>query len=254
MLDEATVAGGRTVIALSSLLAGLAVAIGLRGPRFALGRLALVRSPSVVSAPERPPLSAAGRSLAAGCGGLGMALLIGGPVGIVIGVAVAWSLARLVGRLEPRAARAARQQLAADLPLTLDLLTACLTAGQPLGPALVAVSEAVGGAVADRLRPVAAALVLGAEPAAAWSGVRADPALGALARAAARTGESGRGIADDVGRLAQTYRRRRKSAVEAKIRQVAVLAVGPLGLCFLPAFVAVGVVPVVLGLVHNSLG
>lgn len=198
--------------------------------------------------------AAMSRWLAAACGGVGSAALFGGLVGVAIGAAVTVLLAQLLSRLEPRVVRVQRQQLRADLPVALDLLAACLVAGQPLAPALGAVSDAIGGAVGTRLRPVAAALSLGADAASAWASVIDVPELQTLARGAARASQSGRALADHLGRLAETYRCRRQAAVEAKVRQVAVLAVGPLGLCFLPAFVAVGVVPVVVGLVHNSLG
>jgi hypothetical protein len=51
-----------------------------------------------------------------------------------------------------------------------------------------------------------------------------------------------------VSRLAAEVRAERRSAAEQAARRVGVLAVAPLGLCFLPAFLLLGVVPVVVGL------
>ncbi|MCW2777557.1 MAG: hypothetical protein JWN17_1282, partial [Frankiales bacterium] len=51
-----------------------------------------------------------------------------------------------------------------------------------------------------------------------------------------------------VARLAADARAEARSAAEQRARRAGVLAVAPLGLCFLPAFVLLGVVPVVVGL------
>ena len=40
----------------------------------------------------------------------------------------------------------------------------------------------------------------------------------------------------------------------AEIDRAGVLVSGPLGLCFLPAFVCLGIVPVVVGLARDVLG
>jgi hypothetical protein len=52
-------------------------------------------------------------------------------------------------------------------------------------------------------------------------------------------------------RLAEDLRCDRAAAAEAAVRRVSVLAVLPLGLCFLPAFVLTGVVPVVASIVSG---
>jgi hypothetical protein len=51
-----------------------------------------------------------------------------------------------------------------------------------------------------------------------------------------------------VTRLAGEYRAAGAREAAARARRASVLATAPLGLCFLPAFLAVGVVPVVIGL------
>jgi hypothetical protein len=42
--------------------------------------------------------------------------------------------------------------------------------------------------------------------------------------------------------------------VEADVRRAGVWVLAPLGLCFLPAFVCLGVVPLVLGIAEGVLG
>ncbi|MCU1692975.1 MAG: hypothetical protein JWM64_2066, partial [Frankiales bacterium] len=51
-----------------------------------------------------------------------------------------------------------------------------------------------------------------------------------------------------VARLAAEARASATARAEQRARRAGVLAVAPLGLCFLPAFVLLGVVPVVVGL------
>jgi pilus assembly protein TadC len=98
---------------------------------------------------------------------------------------------------------------------------------------------------------VAAALEVGTPPDRAWaalSGGHDDDPLAAAARALARAAEGGAPVAAAVSRLADDARRRARADGEAAARRVGVVAVAPLGLCFLPAFVLLGVVPVVAGL------
>ena len=61
-------------------------------------------------------------------------------------------------------------------------------------------------------------------------------------------GESGLAMAQALERLAEDLRCDRAAAAEAAVRRASVLAVLPLGLCFLPAFLLTGVVPVVVSI------
>ena len=54
-------------------------------------------------------------------------------------------------------------------------------------------------------------------------------------------------------RLARELRERARAEVESRARSVSTRAAAPLGVCFLPAFVLLGIVPLVAGLV-GSLG
>ena len=66
-----------------------------------------------------------------------------------------------------------------------------------------------------------------------------------MARAFVRALESGSALGPALDRAARDARARRRRAAEEAARAVAVRAVGPLGACFLPAFVVLGVVPMV---------
>lgn len=187
--------------------------------------------------------------------GLAVALLLPAPIGPVAGVALAVGGPRVLRRLEPRAVREDRERLLRDLPLVLDLLAACLAGGAPLPPAAAAVAAAVGGPAGRRLAAVGAALAVGAAPSEAWGPLagpdparRDDDPMGPAARALARAAEGGAPVAAAVHRLAAEARAGARSRGEQAARRVGVLAVAPLGLCFLPAFVLIGVVPLVVAL------
>lgn len=237
-------------VLLAALLAGAAAASGV-GPRR--------RPPVAASAGPRPARPRASAPVVA-CGAAAAALLVLVPLPFAVVPAVAVALAgpRLLDRLEPAAARRQQQRLRADLPLLLDLLRACLCGGAPLQAAATAVGQAVGGPAGARLGRVTAALTVGVPPALAWVELAGDrpetDPLGPAARALARSATTGTPAVDVLGRLADDARAESRTAASEAARRAGVLAVAPLGLCFLPAFVAVGVVPVVVGLAAPVLG
>jgi len=72
-------------------------------------------------------------------------------------------------------------------------------------------------------------------------------------RLARRSASSGAALAEGVAELATQSRHDNAHAAEATAERAAVLIAGPLGLCFLPAFVCLGIVPVVAGLAGDVL-
>ncbi|MEV0846431.1 type II secretion system F family protein [Streptomyces sp. NPDC049954] len=139
-------------------------------------------------------------------------------------------------------------ECAAQMPLAADLLAACVAAGAGPVEAAEAVGDSLGGPVGTRLAQVAAEIRLGGDPARAWAGFGALPGAGGLARLLERATASGAPAADPVTRLAADCRARWNRAATARARRAAVLVTAPLGLCFLPAFLVVGVAPVLIGL------
>jgi pilus assembly protein TadC len=180
-------------------------------------------------------------------------LLVGGIPGAVAGVLVAGGVLVMVSRREPAEVRRRRERTAADLPFAADLVAACLRAGQPLSGAIETTADALGGPLGERLSWVAARVRLGADPEDVWAAVASEPPLGALARTMIRAAQSGAPIADALTRLADDARDASRAASAAAARKVGVQAVAPLGLCFLPAFVFLGIVPVVAGLATQIL-
>lgn len=177
--------------------------------------------------------------------------LVGGAVGVLVGLvgAVAlwrWSARRSAAGTE--AAQVAAAQAARQLPLAADLLAACIAAGASPVAAARAVGEALGGPVGDALGRGAAEVRLGGEPAGAWRGLAAVPGAVPLARLLERAEVSGLPAAGPVARLAAQARADWARTTTVRARRAAVMVTAPVGLCFLPAFIAVGVLPVVIGL------
>ncbi|GAA2448812.1 type II secretion system F family protein [Streptomyces glaucus] len=231
----------------------------VRGERRMRRRLAgLAAAEPAGTAPRTGLGSAARRWLPlAGTACAGWAL-VGGVAGAVLGLAAAaglwrWRLRRTDAgpdgpeRIDPVAA--ARQ-----LPLAADLVAACVAAGAGPVAAAQAVGDALGGPVGDALARGAAEVRLGGEPAGAWRRLAAAPGAEALARLLERADVSGLPAAGPVARLAAEARAGRARAATARARRAAVMVTAPVGLCFLPAFIAVGVLPVVIGLARGALG
>ncbi|GGY95369.1 membrane protein [Streptomyces olivaceoviridis] len=186
----------------------------------------------------------------------GVWVLVGGVVGVVLGLGVGAVLWRWRGRQ----AAAGRQEVvdaagaARQLPLAADLLAACIAAGAGPVIAAQAVGEALGGPVGQALARGAAEVRLGGVPADAWRSLAALPGAGALARLLERADESGLPTAGPVARLASDARAEWARAATVRARRAGVLISAPVGLCFLPAFIAVGVLPVVIGLAGGVMG
>ncbi|GAB2527284.1 type II secretion system F family protein [Nocardia heshunensis] len=143
----------------------------------------------------------------------------------------------------------------------LDLLAACLRSGLPAAAAVGAVAAESPEPLASALRRASDLLALGADPASAWEQAAAgqadaghtDDVVTALARMARRSARSGTGLATAVAELAQRRRSELEDAAAARAERAGVLIGGPLGLCFLPAFLCLGIVPVVIGLAGRVL-
>ncbi len=179
--------------------------------------------------------------------------LIGGFAGVGVGSVVAVAGPVLLSRLETGASRRRRELLVADAPRVADLLAACLSAGTTMPAALSAVSTAMREPTAGWLRRVVAQLELGADPARVWESVAGEPGLAAIGRAALRSDASGAPLAATLLLVAEELRREHRVRVEIAARSVGVRAVGPLGVCFLPAFLLLGVVPLVGSLIQGVL-
>jgi Flp pilus assembly protein TadB len=173
--------------------------------------------------------------------------------GLLLGVAAGVGAERHLRRREPAHVRQERRAATADLPLGADLLAAALRAGAPVDGAAAAVADALDGPLGTRLRRTARSLALGATPADAWTHLTGIPGADRLIAAAVRTSASGGALAGALGRLADDLRADRAVAIEAAAQRAGVLIVLPLGLCFLPAFLLAGLVPVLIAVLGDVL-
>ena len=99
---------------------------------------------------------------------------------------------------------------------------------------------------ADPVGRVAALLALGAG-AAAWEPLRDDPWFGPVARMAESGSRNGARLAEGVRARADRLRAEAADVSLAGAERVLVVVAAPLTLCFLPAFVLVGLIPLVVG-------
>ncbi|HSV37174.1 MAG TPA: type II secretion system F family protein [Nocardioidaceae bacterium] len=167
--------------------------------------------------------------------------------GLPAAVFAALVTARSVSRLEPAAIRRRRAQLDATLPQVVDLMSTCLTAGASPSGAMARVTPVVDAVMREELSCFVGLLELGADPGDVWSSMGRHPQLGPLGRTLRRSAETGASVADALSGLSDELCAQRRAAMEARARTVEVKAALPLGLCLLPAFVLIGIVPMVAG-------
>ncbi|MEV0527120.1 type II secretion system F family protein [Streptomyces sp. NPDC050439] len=180
-------------------------------------------------------------------------VLVGGVAGFLAGAGAGYGVWRWWRGRGTRIAELDAAEAARQLPLAADLLAACVAAGAGPVVAAQAIGEALKGPVGERLAQGAAEVRLGGEPVDAWRRLGAIPGATALARLLERAGDSGAPAAERVARLAADCRADRSRAATAAARRAGVLMTAPVGLCFLPAFIAVGVLPVLIGLAGGLL-
>ncbi|MGC4790083.1 type II secretion system F family protein [Micromonospora sp. DT178] len=260
----------RTALAVGFVAAAALLVAMLAAGRRPLRRLRALRRAPVGVHPAAPPRRPVGPDddttddvrprrrpdairVAAALGGVAVAVIVGGWPGVVAAVPTMLLLDRLLRRIEPPAVRNRRLREAADLPLAADLLAAAMRAGAPVDRSILAVAGALDGPLADRLARVGRLLRLGGGPEEAWAPLAAVPGAERLTAAVLRSANSGAALAGALTRLADDLRADRSTAAEAAARRAGVLIVLPLGLCFLPAFILAGLVPVIVAVLGDVL-
>ncbi|MDV6011360.1 type II secretion system F family protein [Haloechinothrix sp. LS1_15] len=141
-----------------------------------------------------------------------------------------------------------------DLATGWDLLATSLRAGLAVPEAIGTAAEVVRGPASKALRDTAELLALGADPRAAWQPALSCPDTAELATAARRAASSGTALAGTAVELAGRVRGELADRAEADAQRAGVLITAPLGLCFLPAFLCLGVAPVIAGLAGEFMG
>jgi Flp pilus assembly protein TadB len=141
---------------------------------------------------------------------------------------------------------------AVEPAVLLDLVDGACQAGVGVPQALDAVGAATGGTAGADLRRAARRLTLGAPWAAAWHGC--GPELRPVARALRPAWEDGVPPGALLRGAAESVRRARDARAAEAAARLGVRLVVPLGLCHLPAFVLVGLVPVLSSMATTTLG
>lgn len=190
------------------------------------------------------------RALFAGLGAGAAAFLLGLPVPLT---AAAGPIAAVVGaRIRTR-----RRELTDDeereLAGFLDLLAACLNGGSTVPTALAACldAELVHGEPANLLEQTRALLTLGSDAGTAWHPLARFAPLEPLANAATRSAIGGVRLADAAREVADDLRARERAAAERRAARAGVAMTAPLALCFLPAFLCLGLAPTIIGLISS---
>lgn len=151
---------------------------------------------------------------------------------------------RVRTRWPDRAARERAATLRASVPQVCDLLAVCLDAGRPPRSALRVVVGVLDDPVAGELAGVLRRIDLGVDEAEAWLGLRAVPGYASVARDLARSVQRGLGLAALLRQHAVDARKDAAAEALVRARGAGVRSVVPLMLCFLPAFLLLGVVPI----------
>ena len=187
-------------------------------------------------------------------GGVGLGLLVWALTGAVpagvLAAGIGLGLPLVLRRL---AARPAHADDPVELATAWAELAVCLEAGLPVAAAVAAAAEPLDGTTGTSLRRVAGLLELGGDAAQAWQAAQDDPATAAFARTAARSAATGAALARTARAESTRVREALTDAAEARAQRAGVLIAAPLGLCFLPAFLVLGVAPVVIGLAGEVL-
>jgi Flp pilus assembly protein TadB len=206
-------------------------------------------SPAATDGPRR--MSSSALSSVAAAGVVVSAVTVLGPATGAVAAMIGCPLVVFFVRRLPSDQK--RRGLPVALPLALDLAAAALRAGQPPDTALTLAATAAGSPLTADLLRVAGLLRLGAEPEEAWRVVAERAELESVAAAARRSSSSGIRLASAFEDAAAELRDRIRAAAGARAARSGVAAMGPLALCFLPAFVCVGIVPAVVGIASGVL-
>jgi Flp pilus assembly protein TadB len=180
--------------------------------------------------------------------GAAIAIVVGGVAGVAAGVLIALVTPRFLARMESRGERLRRESLERQAPAASDLVAACLAAGATPVDSARAVADALGAPIQEPLHRVVSSLDLGADPVHAWTLLTDVEPLRPMARAVARSAETGAPLATLLAAVAEDQRDEARARAEAMARAAGVRSVAPLAACFLPAFLLIGIVPVVASL------
>ncbi|MDQ2836297.1 MAG: type II secretion system F family protein [Actinomycetota bacterium] len=190
--------------------------------------------------------------LAAGTAIAAAFAVLGGRIGLIAAAPAAIAVILLVRRMLAAVPVAGPDRR--SVAFVLDLIACALSAGAPPELALAGVSSQVARHGTESMRQAMAPLqlvgrllTLGTEPTQAWSVLDATPTTAAVGAAGRRCAHSGARLAGALTETAADLREQHRAEAITRAERTGVWALLPLGCCFLPAFVCLGVLPVVVG-------
>ena len=177
---------------------------------------------------------------------------VGGKSGLLLCAVILGVLYLLVPRLQERERNAAKRLTATELANVTEQIAMCLSVGMTTQQSLQFVSESNADGATHNLartmraielgQPVPDALTLLCAEDARWQPVLEILILGF---------NSGGPVTTSLDALLMQLRDDAQSEVTRRIRGVAVRCVLPLGLCFLPAFIVLTIVPIVASFISQ---
>ena len=186
-----------------------------------------------------------GRGLWAALAGCAGWFFLPGALGGLAAVGLAYTVWTVAARAEPPGVRRRREEVRRGLPHVTRLLAIALAGGQAVPSALTQVAAALPGPASEELAAARSRLAIGVPALRVWEELATVPGLEALGRVFARAEVSGAPVAEVVSRLADELAAEARAGVEDRARSVGIKAAVPLGLCLLPSFLLIGIVPVV---------
>lgn len=144
--------------------------------------------------------------------------------------------------------------LVAQAPLIADLMSAVVSSGATVLDALSATTNVVEDPARSQLERVRSSIELGAPASSAWSELLDEDSLAPIASAAIRSLHTGAPLGLVLDAAAFDMRQAHRAHVTQVARSAGVRSVAPLALCFLPAYLLVGVVPIVAGFATSLFG
>jgi hypothetical protein len=136
-----------------------------------------------------------------------------------------------------------------SVPLLLELLGTALDSGLTIQGALRAVADVCDPGIKASLRRVVAGLEIGASWQNSWEGNLVRTEVAQLHDALSFGAVTGASVAPLLYAEAQRCRTAASRVAQKRAAALGVKLVLPLGLCSLPAFIALGIVPVVMAMI-----
>jgi tight adherence protein B len=135
-----------------------------------------------------------------------------------------------------------------DLIFVLQATNVCLQAGLSVIRSLEAIGAGINGPEGEALMRTAAALKRGVDWQEAWDNRLAI--LSPLADILEPSFRHGRPLGDQIDAFIRRYCSEAESEITQKGEKLAVKTLIPLGLCYLPSFIILGLIPLMIALTH----